>query len=304
MTSTSAMPVASLPGAAPRGAAPARPRSRAREGRAALIAGRIVVLAGAVVMLLPFWFMFVFATHSNGEILSMPPPMWFGHSLGDNLRELLERLPTFWQNLGWSFYVAIATTVLNLVFCSLAGHAFALLEFAGKERFYAAVMLTMLLPAFLFMVPTALTMSWLGWTNEERSLIVPGACSALGIFLMRQYIEAAIPRDLVEAARLDGCSEFAIWWRVVLPLLGPALGTLALITFIGSWNNFVAPLVVLRDMDRYTLPLALRSLQGSGQTPWGAMCAGAAIAVLPLLALFALASRRLIAGLTAGAVKH
>ena len=280
-----------------------RPRV-ARERRAALWIARAAVLAGAVAMLVPFWFMFVFATHSNSEILSMPPPMWFGDALADNLHELLERLPTFWWNLAWSFYVAIATTALNLFFCALAGHAFALMEFAGKERFYAAVMMTMLLPGFIFMVPTALTMSWLGWTNEHRALIVPGACGALGIFLMRQAIESAIPRDLVEAARLDGCSEFTIWWRVVLPLLGPALGTLALITFIGSWNNFIGPLVVMRDMDRYTLPLALRSLQGSGQTPWGAMCVGAAIAVLPLLVLFAFTSRRLIAGLTAGAVKH
>ena len=301
---TRAMPIATMPGAAPRGASPARKRARAGEGRVALWIGRIAVLAGAFTMLVPFWFMFVFATHSNSEILSMPPPLWFGHALGDNLRDLLERLPTFWWNLLWSLWVGLATTALNLFFCALAGHAFALLDFAGKERFYAAVMLTMLLPGFIFMVPTALTMSWLGWTNEHRALIVPGACGALGIFLMRQYIESAIPRDLVEAARLDGCSEFAIWWRVVLPLLGPALGTLALITFIGSWNNFIGPLVVLRDMDRYTLPLALRSLQGSGQTPWGALCAGAAIAVMPLLVLFAFTSRRLIAGLTAGAVKH
>jgi multiple sugar transport system permease protein len=297
MTDALPMPVATLPGATP-----ARRRATP-EARGALFLARAIVLVGALVMLVPFWFMFVFATHTNGEILSMPPPMWFGSSLGDNLRDLLERLPTFWWNLGWSFYVAVATTTLNLFFCALAGHAFALLEFAGKERFYAAVMLTMLLPGFIFMVPTALTMSWLGWTNEHRALIVPGACGALGIFLMRQYIESAIPRDLVEAARLDGCSEFMIWWRVVLPLLGPALGTLALITFIGSWNNFMGPLVVLRDMDRYTLPLALRSLQGTGQAPWGAMCAGAAIAVLPLLVLFAFTSRRLISGLTAGAVK-
>jgi multiple sugar transport system permease protein len=298
MTDALPMPVATLPGAPP-----ARRRAT-REARGALFLARAVVLVGALAMLVPFWFMFVFATHTNGEILSMPPPMWFGSALGDNLRDLLERLPTFWWNLAWSFYVAIATTALNLFFCALAGHAFALLDFAGKERFYAAVMLTMLLPGFIFMVPTALTMSWLGWTNEHRALIVPGACGALGIFLMRQYIESAIPRDLVEAARLDGCSEFMIWWRVVLPLLGPALGTLALITFIGSWNNFMGPLVVLRDMDRYTLPLALRSLQGTGQTPWGALCAGAAIAVLPLLVLFAFTSRRLISGLTAGAVKH
>jgi multiple sugar transport system permease protein len=283
---------------------PARARRDLGESRAALWIARAIVLAGALVMLVPFWCMFVFATHTNSEILSLPPPLWFGSSLADNFRDLLDRLPTFWQNLGWSFYVAIATTALNLFFCALAGHAFALLDFAGKERFYAAVMMTMLLPAFLFMVPTALTMSWLGWTNEPRALIVPGACGALGIFLMRQYIESAIPRELVEAARLDGCSEFAIWWRVVLPLTGPALGTLALITFIGSWNNFMGPLVVMRNMDRYTLPLALRSLQGTGQTPWGALCLGAAIAVLPLLVMFALASRRLIAGLTAGAVKH
>jgi multiple sugar transport system permease protein len=146
-------------------------------------------------------------------------------------------------------------------------------------------------------------MDALGWIDQQRALYVPGAASAFGIFLMRQYIEAAIPRELVEAARLDGCSEFAIWWRVVLPLLGPALGTLALITFIGSWNNFISPLVVMRDMDRYTLPLALRSLQGSGQTPWGALMCGSAIATIPLIVLFAITSRQLIAGLTAGAVK-
>jgi multiple sugar transport system permease protein len=298
------MPTASRPGAAPRPVVPARKRASPSEGRGALLVGRAIVLCGAVVMLVPFWFMFVFATHSNSEILSMPPPLWFGSALGDNLHDLLTRLPTFWWNLAWSFYVGIATTALNLFFCAMAGYAFALLEFPGRERFYAAVMMTMLLPTFIFMVPTALTMSWLGWTNEHRALIVPGACGALGIFMMRQYIESAVPRELVEAARLDGCSEFAIWWRVVMPLLGPALGTLALITFIGSWNNFIGPLVVLRDMDRYTLPLALRSLQGSGQTPWGALCVGAAIAVLPLLVLFAFTSRRLIAGLTAGAVKH
>ena len=301
---STSMPTATLAGAPPRKVVPVRRRPRAQDGRAALFIGRAAVSAGALLMLVPFWFMFVFATHTNSEILSMPPPLWFGRALGDNLHELLERLPTFWWNFAWSLYVAIVTTALNLFFCALAGYAFALLEFAGKERFYAAIMLTMLLPGFIFMVPTALTMSWLGWTNEHRALIVPGACGALGIFLMRQYIESAVPRDLVEAARLDGCSEFMIWWRVVLPLLGPALGTLALITFIGSWNNFIGPLVVLRDMDRYTLPLALRSLQGSGQTPWGALCTGAAIAVLPLLVMFAFASRRLIAGLTAGAVKH
>lgn len=264
----------------------------------------LAVGLGALVMVAPFYFMLVFATHTNGEILSVPPPLWFGDALLDNLRDLLGRLPYFWHNVAWSLYVALAITAANLFFCALAGHAFALLDFPGRERLYGFVLLTMLLPSFLGLVPTVLTMGWLGWMNEHRALIVPGACGAVGVFMMRQYIASAVPRELVDAARLDGCGEFAIFWRVVLPLLGPALGTLGLITFIGSWNNFMTPLVVLRDMDRYTLPLALRALQGTGQTPWGAICAGAAIAVLPLLLLFVVASRRLIEGLTAGAVKH
>ena len=263
----------------------------------------VIVAIGAVLMLGPFYFMFVFATHTNREILSMPPPLWFGSAFLDNLDQLLRSLPHFWKNVGWSVYVALMSTVLNLFFCSLAGFAFAMYDFKWREGLFAMVMATMLLPSFVGMIPTALTMSWLEWMNQPRALYVPGAVGALGIFMMRQYIESAIPRELIDAARIDGCGEFAIYWRVVLPLIGPALGTLGLITFIGSWNNFIGPLIVIRDMEMYTVPLALRSLQGTGQIPWGAISAGSAIAVLPLLVLFMLASRRLIEGLTAGAVK-
>jgi multiple sugar transport system permease protein len=120
---------------------------------------------------------------------------------------------------------------------------------------------------------------------------------------MRQYIESAIPKELIDAARIDGCSEFGIYVRVVAPLITPAMGTLGLLTFIGSWNNFMGPLIVMRSMENFTIPLALRALQGTGQTPYGAISAGSAVAVLPLLILFMLASKRLISGLTAGAVK-
>lgn len=262
-----------------------------------------IVAIGALMMLGPFWFMFVFATHSNREILSLPPPIWFGDKFLDNLNQLLTSLPHFWKNVGWSFYVALMSTALNLFFCSLAGFAFAMYRFRFREPLFGFVMATMLLPSFVGMIPTALTMSWLEWMNQPRALYVPGAVGALGIFMMRQYIESAIPGELIDAARIDGCGEFAIYWRIVLPLIGPALGTLGLITFIGSWNNFIGPLIVIRDMEMYTVPLALRSLQGTGQIPWGAISAGSAIAVLPLLVLFMLASRRLIEGLTAGAVK-
>jgi len=120
---------------------------------------------------------------------------------------------------------------------------------------------------------------------------------------MRQYIGSAVPRDLIDAARMDGCNELRIFWSVVLPLLGPALGTLGLITFISSWNNFISPLVVMRSVENYTLPLALRSMQSPNNTEWGALMMGSAIAMLPLLVVFFFSAKRLVAGLTTGAVR-
>ena len=262
-----------------------------------------IVLGGTVIMLAPFYFMFVFATHTNTEILSVPPPLWFGSAFISNMQLLLEKLPHFWNNLWISFYTAMATTVLNLFFCSLAGYAFAMYDFRYKNLLFGMILATVMMPAFLGMIPTTIVMTALGWMNQPKALYVPAACGALGIFLMRQYIGSAIPKELVEAARMDGCSEFGIYFRIIVPLVTPAMGTLGLITFIGSWNNFVTPLIVMRDMENFTVPLALRALQGTGQVPWGAISAGSAVAVLPLLVLFAMASRRLIEGLTSGAVK-
>jgi multiple sugar transport system permease protein len=265
-------------------------------------AAYVVVGVGALVMLAPFWFMFVFATHSRTEIFNLPPPLWFGDDLMANIKVLTDKLP-FWRNLGWSIYVAVCATVLTLLFCSMGGYAFALMEFRGKKPLFVLVLATMVLPSFMKMIPTFMVMDTLGWIDQPRALYMPGAASAFGIFLMRQYTTTAVPRELIEAARMDGCGEFSIYWRVVLPLLKPALGTLALITFIASWNNFIDPLIVMRSLDSYTLPLALRGLQSTVNTEWGALMAGSAIATLPLLILFALSSRQLIAGLTSGAVK-
>ncbi|MBT9492729.1 MAG: carbohydrate ABC transporter permease [Paucibacter sp.] len=257
---------------------------------------------GLAVMLAPFYFMFVFATHSRGEIFSMPPPLFFGDDLLDNLAILTRRIP-FWRNLGWSVYVGLASTALTLLFCSMGGYAFALFEFRYKKALFGLVMGTMLLPTFMNMIPTFMIMDMLGWIDQPRALYIPGAASAFGIFLMRQFALTSIPRELVEAARMDGCGEFGIYWRIVLPLLKPALGTLGLITFIASWNNFIGPLIVMRSPEMYTLPLALRSLQSPADTEWGALMAGSAIATLPLIVLFVLSSRQLISGLTVGAVK-
>jgi multiple sugar transport system permease protein len=195
------------------------------------------------------------------------------------------------------------STALTLLFCSMGGYAFACFEFRFKNALFAFVLGTMLLPGFMSMIPSFMIMDALGWIDQPRALYIPGAASAFGIFLMRQFVLSAVPRDLIEAARLDGCSELGIYWRIVLPLLRPALGTLGLITFIASWNNFIGPLIVMRSPENYTLPLALRSLQSPVDTEWGALMTGSAIATIPLLVLFALSSRQLIAGLTAGAVK-
>jgi multiple sugar transport system permease protein len=261
-----------------------------------------IVGVGALIMLAPFYFMFVFATHSRTEIFSLPPPLFFGDDFLANLKILTDKMP-FWRNLGWSLYVALASTALTLLFCSMGGYAFALFDFKFKNALFGLVLGTMLLPSFMNMIPTFMIMDALGWIDQPKALYIPGAASAFGIFLMRQFVASSIPKDLVEAARMDGCSELGIYARIVLPLLKPALGTLGLITFIASWNNFIGPLIVMRSPDMYTLPLALRSLQSPVNTEWGALMTGSAIATLPLVVLFVLSSRQLISGLTAGAVK-
>ena len=276
--------------------------SAASSDRIAPWAAYVIVGIGALVMLAPFYFMFVFATQSRTEIFSLPPPVWFGDDFLNNLKILTDRLP-FWRNLGWSLYVALLSTALTLLFCSMGGYAFALFEFRFKNALFALVMGTMLLPSFMNMIPTFMIMDALGWIDQPRALYVPGAASAFGIFLMRQFVSTSIPKDLIEAARMDGCGELSIYARIVVPLLKPALGTLGLITFIASWNNFIGPLIVMRSPENYTLPLALRSLQSPVDTEWGALMTGSAIATIPLVILFILSSRQLISGLTAGAVK-
>ena len=265
-------------------------------------AAYLMVALGAVVMLLPFYFMFVFASHSRTEIFNLPPPLFFGDSFLANMEILTTKIP-FWRSLGWSLYVGLASTALTLLFCSMGGYAFAMFEFRFKQPLFTLVMATMLLPSFLGMIPSFMIMDAFGWIDQPRALYIPGAASAFGIFMMRQFITSAIPRELIEAARMDGCGELGIYWRIVVPLLKPAMGTLGLITFIASWNNFIGPLIVMRSPEMYTLPLALRSMQSPVNTEWGAVMAGSAIATLPLLVLFAISSRRLIDGLTAGAVK-
>ena len=158
---------------------------------------------------------------------------------------------------------------------------------------------TMMIPQLLGIVPYYIEMSIFGWLDKPRALYVPGMASAFGIFLMRQYITAAFPKELMDAARIDGCSEFRIYWNIVLPLVKPGLATLGIVTFVGSWNNFLGALVVLRSREAFTLPVALRTLQGYTTIRWGAIMLGTTLSVLPILVVFLAASRRVIHAFTA-----
>ena len=262
----------------------------------------LLLFVGGVVMMVPFYFMFVFATHDRTTIFSFPPPLWFGDQLEENIQKLLLAVP-FGRTLWNSIYLAVMSTVTTLFFCSLAGYGFAMYRFKGREMLFRILMLTMLIPPLLNLIPFYLVIQSLGWVNEPKALYIPSMAGAFGIFLVKQYMSSAIPRELVEAGRIDGATEFGIYWRIVLPLCKPVLATLGLITFIGSWNSFQYALIILREPQTYNVQLSLRSMQALANTEWGALMAGIAIAVLPLLVLFSLAARQLIQGLAAGSVK-
>ncbi len=266
------------------------------------LGGYALLVLGGVLTIAPFYFMFVFATHQRSEIFGFPPPIWFGEHFLTNYQILIEKIP-FWRAYWNNFYLALMTTITSLFFCSLAGFGFAMYQFRWREQLFAVVMATLLIPAILNLIPFYLLIYQIGWINTPKALWVPAMAGALGIFLMRQYIISAIPKELVDAARIDGCSEFQIYWRIVLPLIRPALGTLGLITFIGSWNRFADVNVIMRTQETKTLPVVLRTLQGATDVEWGAIMAGTALLVAPLLLVFALAARQLMEGLTSGAVK-
>lgn len=262
----------------------------------------VYVLLSVVVVftIFPFYWMFVLSSQAPAEIFRAPPHLQFGRSLISNYHALVRALPTFWRNMWNSIYVAFIATLTVLFFCSLGGYAFAMYDFKYKNQMFAFMLGTIMIPPLVGIVPYYLIMSWLGWIDKPRALYVPGMVSAFGVFLLRQYIASAVPRELMEAARIDGCSEFRIYWNLVLPMIKPALATLGIVTFVGSWNSFFGALIVLRTREAFTLPVALRALQGLHVTEWGAIMLGAALSILPILVIFLFASHRVIEAFSAG----
>jgi ABC-type glycerol-3-phosphate transport system permease component len=257
----------------------------------------------AVLFLLPLYWMAVLATHTRSEVYQFPPPFFPGGSLVENFSRLTAAVNAL-QALWNSFFVATASTILVLFFSSLAGYGFARYQQAPGHRWLFNIMLaTIMIPTAAGIIPWFVEMKIFHWLNTYWPLIIPSAASAFGIFWMRQYIEEAIPFELYEAARLDGCSGWRVYWRIVVPLIGPGLAALAALTFLTSWNNFFIPLLVLNDQNLFTLPLALTSLNEVYATDVPAVMLGTAIGVLPILLMFVFTTRQFITGLSNGAVK-
>ena len=203
-----------------------------------------------------------------------------------------------------SFFIAVAATVLSVFLCALGGYAFAKFHFPGRRVLFSIMLASLAVPFAVVMVPLFVMMrNVFHWIDTPWPLIVPGAANAFGVFFMRQYM-FSISDEMLDAARVDGATEFGIFLRIVLPTSVPGLVSLAIIFFMGSWNNFLWPSAVLRSPENYTVPLMLNSLQGPpGRTAFDVLMAGSVVSLVPLLVIFLVLQRHLIAGITAGSVK-
>lgn len=263
------------------------------------INGGLAVLA--VVSLAPLAWMLSVSFMPSGQASQFPPPLLPVQTTLDNYRALFERTGMGGNFLN-SLLVSVAITFGSLLFNTLAGYAFAKLRFAGRERIFRLLLAALVIPAQVAMLPLFLLMKQLGLVNTFGGVVIPALASVFGIFLVRQYARS-IPDELLEAARIDGASEARIFFQIVLPMLKPVLVTLAIFTFMGTWNDFMWPLIVLTDQEHYTLPVALASLSREHIMDVEMMMAGAVVTVLPVLLLFLLLQRYYIQGLVLGSVK-
>lgn len=266
-----------------------------------IVVTQICLWLGVVLSIFPFYWLVVMSTNTTAEIFGFPPKLTIGSNFDENVRNLLSNVD-LWSALLNTIIVAGSLAVLVMFFCSLAAFTFAKFEFPGKNALFVLLLATMLVPGSLSLVPSFVLMSWLGWVGQLYALIIPGAASAFGIFLLRQFA-SSIPNELLESARIDGAGFFRCYWSIGLPMLRGGLAFLGIFTFIGAWNDYIWPLVVLIDPQRQTLQVALQTLNSVYLTDYGMVMAGALISVLPLVGVFIIAQRHFIANIAAGALK-
>jgi multiple sugar transport system permease protein len=267
----------------------------------------LFVIGGALLSVYPFIFMVLSSFKRTTEIYKIPPTFF-----PENFRtDTYPRLFTEMEFGRWFFnslVIAILTTVGVLFFTSLAGYGFAKHRFPGRNAMFVTLMGSSMVPFSLILIPLFLWISKMHWIDSYAAIIIPFLAPAGGIFLMRQFM-ASIPNELIEAARIDGASEFRIYWQVILPNLGPALGTQGTFTFLGAWNSFLWPFIVLSSREKFTLPMGLRLLSvnaasSSTIADMGIVMAGAAAVAIPTIIFFLFVQRQFVHGLLQGAVKQ
>lgn len=255
----------------------------------------------ALFMLLPFVWMLASSFKPMRDIFAFPPSIVGPRFIIDNYLNIFKQYP-FALNMWNSFYIAALFTILAVFFCSLAGFAFAKYHFKGKGFLFAFLVATMAIPFETTLVPLYVIFKQLHWIDKHIGLIIPGIANAFGIYFMRQNM-LSIPDDLIEAARIDGCGELGIFFKIILPVIRPAMASLGIIFFMNSWNNFLWPLIILKSDTSLTVPVLLRNLSGDIHIPYDLIMAGSVLSVLPLVAIFLIFQRQFISGIMEGAIK-
>lgn len=283
--------------------------TQARQDRLAMrrsLVGRIVthvcVIIGVILSLYPFYWLLVMSTNTTAEIFDYPPKLTFGPHLIENVTKVMESIDLLGALVN-TLFVSLACAVLVMFFDSLAAFAFAKYNFPGKNVLFVILIATFLIPGSLSLVPSFVLMSAFGWVGGLQALIIPGAANAFGIFLLRQFAAGSIPDELVESSRIDGAGFWRTYWHVGVPMLRSGLAFLGIFTFIGAWNDYVWPLIVLVNPQQQTLQTALQTLNSIYITDYSMVMAGALISVLPLIGIFIIGSRHFIANIAAGALK-
>lgn len=263
----------------------------------------LLLLIGVLLTAAPFIYMVTGSFKLNAEIFRYPLSFLPTSPTLINYQRLLngEEIPYARQFFN-SLWVAVIQTILTLFVSSLVGWGFAKFDFAGKNILFLFLLATLTLPFQVTLVPLFLLMLRIGWLDSYLAIVIPGAISAFGVFFMRQNM-LGIPHELLDAARIDGASEWGIYWRIGLPLARGALSVLAVLVFLGSWNDYLWPLIVLRSAEKFTYPVGLATLVGLYKIEYGMILAGAFLATLPIIVIFVIGRNHLLTNITLGAVK-
>lgn len=261
----------------------------------------LLVGLGALVMLFPFAWAVITSLTPAGTVLQTPPDFTPDNATLDGYARLLETMP-FWRIMFNSLWIAVASTVFQLVTSSMAAYAFARLPFPGRGALFAVYLATLMVPLQVLVVPLFIEMRTFHLTDTYFAVLAPTIASAFGVFLLRQAVRQ-VPKEFDEAAVLDGAGHFRIFALVVLPLIRPALATFAIFGFMASWNSYLWPLVIIRSPEFMTLPLGLANLHGQFTTEWNVVMAGSVVSVVPILILYLFAQKHVIASVAQSGLK-